>query len=165
MREVKVLKMSHGQQTSQPDFLPLWLSVLSSIQCSFSWVTWKQTQTLKTFRLFFNRNWSRLWLMCVLLSAQFWERDLIASAQAAKEGSCCGAGGWDLVKGEIPLINFRSRQNCEYMNYQMQSVTSWGERGAQHQSQHPFPPLDVTQALFVEASAICSSSFRKIYKF
>lgn len=102
---------------------------------------------------------------CVLLSAQFWERDLIASAQAAKEGSCCGAGGWDLVKGEIPLINFRSRQNCEYMNYQMQSVTSWGERGAQHQSQHPFPPLDVTQALFVEASAICSSSFRKIYKF
>lgn len=80
--------MSHWQQTSQPDFLPLWFAVLFSIQCSFSWVTWKQTWTLKTFRLFFNRNWSWFWFVCVLLSPQFWEHGLIASAQAAEERSC-----------------------------------------------------------------------------
>lgn len=47
IREVKVLKMSHWQQTSQTDFLPLWLAVLFSIQCSFSWVTWKKLKPWK----------------------------------------------------------------------------------------------------------------------
>lgn len=65
--------MFHWQQTNQPDFLPLWLAVLFSIQWFFRWLTWKQTWTLKTFRLFFNRNWSWFWFVCVLLTPQFWE--------------------------------------------------------------------------------------------